>query len=218
MTIESFFSTADREAIRAEVARAEERTSGEIVPYVVECCDSYDEAAWKAAALAAIGATLVAAALDLVFEVWGLPRLVWMTVPPAVGAAAGFVLGSRWESLRRWLIPAVTLETRARLRAEAAFLEEEVWKTRERTGVLLFLALFEHQVIVLGDEGINAKVAPEEWKGITDHVVAGIRDGRAAAAMVEAIARCGELMERRQVERRPDDQDELSDRLRLRER
>ena len=39
--------------------------------------------------------------------------------------------------------------------AMAAFVEEEVFSTRDRTGILLFLSLFEHRVVVLGDSGIN---------------------------------------------------------------
>ncbi len=40
----------------------------------------------------------------------------------------------------------------------------------------------------------------------------------AAAALVEAISRCGGLLEQYQVARRPDDEDELPDAPRIRER
>ena len=101
-----------------------------------------------------------------------------------------------------------------RRRAAVAFLEEEVFKTRDRTGVLIFLSLFEHRVVVMGDEGINRAVAVGEWQKIVDGVVAGIREGRPADALVDSIRECGELLDLRGVAIRPDDTDELSDELR----
>jgi putative membrane protein len=100
------------------------------------------------------------------------------------------------------------------MRAAAAFLEAEVFATRDRTGVLIFLALFEHRVVVLADSGIAARVEPGAWKGISDRLAAGIREGRAAAALIEAIGACGRLLAERRVERRPDDVSELPDHLR----
>ena len=42
--------------------------------------------------------------------------------------------------------------------------------------------------------------------------------GRSAEALVEAITRCGGLLVEYEVERRPDDEDELPDAPRIRER
>lgn len=49
-------------------------------------------------------------------------------------------------------------------------------------------------------------------------LVEGIRAGRITEALVEIIGRCGALLEEHGVERRADDQNELADGLRLRER
>ena len=118
----------------------------------------------------------------------------------------------------RRLIPEDEIERSVGLRAEAAFLREEVFNTRERTGILVFLALFEHRAVILGDEGINRAVPEGDWQALVDHLVAGIREGRAAEALCETIARCGEVLEAHHVELRPDDEDELADEPRLRER
>jgi putative membrane protein len=73
-------------------------------------------------------------------------------------------------------------------------------------------------VIVLGDEGINAKVQQQEWQDIVGTVVKGIRARRAADGLVQAIAACGRLLERTGVRKQKDDTDELPDNLRMRER
>ena len=103
---------------------------------------------------------------------------------------------------------------RVERRAAAAFLEQEVFKTRRRTGILLFLSLFERRVMVLGDSGIHQKVQEGEWDGVVRQVVQGIRGGHTGDALVAAIRECGSLLERHGLMREAGDADELSDELR----
>ena len=214
--IDKFFPEAARERIRAAVEKAEERTSGEIVPYVVDASDTYPGAVWRSAILGALLLSLVAFALYERVEVWALPPVAWILGPLFVGVALGY-LAATIPIWRRTLIGEEILELRTLRRASVAFLEEEVFKTRDRSGILLFLSLFEHRVVVLGDEGINRQVPKEEWEAIVTQVTAGIRSGQPAEALIAAIGACGDLLERRGVEIQPDDLDELSDELRRRD-
>lgn len=214
MTVDEPFTSADREAIAAAVSEAEKRTSGEIVVSVTPACDEYAHAHWKGAALGSLLAVLAAAALHDLGGYWGGPLGLWMALPAAGGAALGYLL-VRLPSVRRFLATPELMERRTQARASQAFLEAEVFRTRERTGILLFVALFERRVVVLGDSGIRAKVAQQEWEGIVAGVVRGMREGRPAGALLEGIRLVGELLERHGVQRRPDDRDELPDGLRL---
>lgn len=224
-------SDAEMAAVRAAVAEAEKRTSGEIVPYVVPASDAYPNALWKGATLGALAGPLLALALhfrlvrvdtemgipfgvDRLWELWGTHLELWITAPAAAGAAIGFLLAAFVPPIKRWLAGDEMLELRTRQRAEMAFLEEEVFRTRERTGILLFLSLFEHRVIVLADSGIHTLVEPGQWDGIAAGIAAGIRAGRAGDALLEAIHSCGALLERHGVARRADDLNELPDELR----
>lgn len=219
--IDRAFSPADQDRIRAAVTAAEERTSGEIVPYVVEASDGYEGARWAGAALGALIAAVVVGAAQQLADLWIDPLLApvlrW-TLPSLLGVAAGFAAASAIAPLRRLLVSQEVMERRVRRRAAVAFLEEEVFSTRERTGILVFMSLFERRVVVLGDAGINQRVERAEWEGIVGRLVEGIRAGRAGDAMVVAIESCGELLQRRGVEIREDDRDELSNELRSRER
>lgn len=210
------FSDSDLEAIRAAVAEAEAGTAGEIVPYVVDASDEYPDAAWKGAAFGALAGALAGWAVHRWGGFWGTHLFAWMVLPPAGGAALGF-LAALIPTLRRWLAGDEVLDLRTRRGAEAAFLEEEVFRTRDRTGILLFVSLFEHRVVVLGDTGINARVAPTEWDEVVRLAVLGIRRGRAGEGLVAAIQACGRLLARQGVARRPDDTDELPDALRRRD-
>lgn len=48
-------------------------------------------------------------------------------------------------------------------RAAEVFGEMEMYKTAERNGVLIYVAIKDHQLAVLGDEGIHQKVGNEYW-------------------------------------------------------
>jgi putative membrane protein len=209
-------SDADLEAVRAAVAAAERGTSGEIVPYLVAASDDYSGAAWKGAALGALAASLAAWAIHRWGGFWGASRFLFMVVPPAAGAALGYV-AAHLPPLRRFLAGRHALERRVADRAAQAFLEQEVFRTRERTGILLFLSLFERRVVVLGDSGIHQKVGPGEWDAVVEHVVSGL-PRNPTAALVAAIRECGEILARHGLPPRPDDRDELPNELRQGER
>lgn len=215
--LDDLFSDSARARIREAVNQAEGRTSGEIVPYVVGSSDTYAAAYWLSALLGALLAPVLALFAYQRLEIWGLPFAVWMITPVLAGAAVGYLGASASQGWRRFLIGEATLDRRTQRRASVAFLEEEVFKTRDRTGVLIFLSLFEHRVVIMGDEGINRAVEAGEWQTIVDRVVRGIRDGQPATAMVEAIRECGELLEQRQLAVEADDTNELSDELRRRD-
>jgi putative membrane protein len=214
METDRFFSQADREAIRAAVQEAEKRTSGEIVPYVVERSDVYESALWKGAALGALLGPMVALALYRWSDIWGVPMGVWIALPAPVGGAIGYLL-SLLHPVRRWMAGEPRLDARARRRAAVAFLDQEVFRTRNRTGILLFVSLFERRVVLLADSGIHQKVEEGAWEAITRRLAQGLRAARPAPALIEAIRACGELLEKHDLARAGDDADELSNELRL---
>jgi putative membrane protein len=213
MEIDKQFTAADREAVRAAVEEAERGTSGEIVPYVVAASDGYASALWKGAALGALFGPLVALASLRLGGLWAGQLDFWLSLPAAAGGAAGYLLAFL-PPVKRLLAGAELLEQRVRQRAALAFLGEEVFHTRERTGILLFVSLFERRVVVLGDSGINRQVEASHWEGVVATVVAGIREGRPGAALASGVRQCGELLARCGVAIRPDDRNELPDELR----
>lgn len=212
------FSQEDLEAIRRATIEAESRTSGEIVPLVVGSCADYGEALWKLVAFGAMLLPLLAAAVFIRWEVWAENPALWILAPSIVGAGAGFVLSRGCPACLRWLMDTEDLEKAVMARARRAFLEEEVFATRERTGILIFLSLFERRVVVMGDEGIHRAVEQHEWDDVVGSLIEGIRSGKVADALIQAIKDCGEILNQHGVEIRPDDTNELKDGLRMEDR
>lgn len=220
MADDPLFTDAERERIREAVAAAEMRTAGEIVPYVVRASGSYPVAIWRGASAGALLAALLGLAIAWGYDGWSLGWLysAWgMALAIAVGGVVGAVLSATAAPLRRRLAGGNQLDETVHRRSAVAFLEEEVFDTRDRTGILLFVSLFEHRIEVVGDTGINAKVEPGEWDEVVARLRAGVIQDDLAGGIVEAVGLCGDLLHRRGVEARPDDTDELPDDVRVRD-
>lgn len=215
MTIHSLFSDADLSRVEEAVHRAEAETRGEVVVAAVPASGEYPGTAWAGACLGSLLALGALVLVHLLGDAWGFGSPFWVLLGAGGGAAVGYLLAGRSARLIRGLTPDEVFDRQVGLAARAAFVEHEVFATRDRSGVLLFLSLLEHRVVVLADSGIEAHVEPGEWQSIVDGVVAGIRADRAADALVEAIERCGAILARRGLEPRPDDRNELANRLRL---
>jgi putative membrane protein len=216
--VSHLFTPKDLQDIRLAVQAAEKKTSGEIVPYLVDASDEYEEAEWRFGALLAVLVLGTSAAFHQFSDVW-LPLDVAILVLLTGGAfLLGLGLVRAIPSLKRLFAGGALISKRVAARAAQAFLSEEVFKTRERTGILIFVSVLEHRVLVLGDSGINAKVREGQWSDVVGIVTRAIAHGTPAAGLIEAIGSAGELLLASGVERRPDDTDELSDNLRIQER
>lgn len=202
---DSFFTANEKERIRQAVIAEELRTAGEIVPMIVSASARYTEVE-----LAGLISGLVCGILAewQLSDPWS-SHLVYLW--PLIGAVVGFV-ACRIPSFKRRLIPAGMIAEAVHLRCLAAFTAEGLHHTRDHTGVLIFVSLFEHRVEVLADQGINAKVSPGTWEELVQLLTAGLKSGAACDAFCKAIERCGEILASH-FPRPPDDQDELPNRL-----
>jgi putative membrane protein len=191
--VDTFFSESDREAISAATAEAERNTSGELVVYVVERCDPHPEITWKGTLIGgAVGAACAAVVIRL-FGGWGAQDYLWLLIGLQLGLLAGW-LASRFEAVGHRLVGSEAAESRVQGRAAEAFVEEQVFATQERTGVLIFVALFERRVLVLADDGIRERVETTAWDDVAAGIARGIRAGNPAPALIKAIGRCAELL------------------------
>ncbi|GJM22884.1 MAG: hypothetical protein DHS20C15_27990 [Planctomycetota bacterium] len=182
-------SDADRERVRAAIAAAELRTTGEIVPVVVERSDPHPAADWKCA----LTALLLGSALLATWLPWESPFAL-LACQLGFGAL-GYVLARALPDLKRLFV----LETRATATAEEQALQEfarqGLQSTEAATGVLIFVSLFERRVVVLADKGIAAKVDASAWEALDEHVLDGVVKGELAAGLCQAITEAGTLLE-----------------------
>jgi putative membrane protein len=214
-TANTMFTEPELAKIAQAVRDAELKTSGEIVPYFIERSDRYEEAVWRGAGLAALLVLMVFASLHFFTDLWIPIDTVELALLTVAAAGAGTVIVALLPPVKRFFAGQDLIDHRVALRAADAFIAEEVFKTRDRTGILIFLSLEEHKVLVVGDRGINEKVDRSEWEDVVARIVRGINAGRPADGLVDAIGRCGELLKQHGFAHRPDDVDELPNRLRI---
>jgi uncharacterized membrane protein len=99
-------------------------------------------------------------------------------------------------------------------RAAEVFTTLGMQRTAERNGVLIYLAVDDHRLAIIGDAGVHAHVGDAYWQRVRDAMVERLRRGEARDAVLLAVTEAG-LVLRRLFPRRPDDQNELSDRVSL---
>ena len=199
-------SPQDRERISAAVQRAEGATSGEIV-----CVLARRSA--DTGALAMLVAALLALALP-----WALMVLTALPLQEILGLQLALFVGLAvllsMPPLAVLLLPRSVRRAAAHRAALEQFVARGMGRTGGRTGVLIFVSLAERYARIVADEAITARVPQSEWQDAVDALIGHMREDRIADGYVEAIERCGRVLAAH-FPRRPDDRNELPDRIYL---
>jgi putative membrane protein len=201
-TAKDFFTAEEKQHIESAVQQAEKRTSGEIVPMVVDESYSYPRAEILGAGLFSLAA---AVSLSWAFLDESLWHFLWLFV---LGYIPFKILIRSLPSLRRRLIHPVEISEEVEEKAVVSFLEHELHHTRDETGILILISLFERRVHVLADRGINDVVPTNSWDGIVQTITDGMHRGETCNALCAAIDNCGQLLEKH-FPVKADDTDEL---------
>lgn len=223
------FTPEDHARISTAIAEAETRTSGEIFCVIAGEVSSYRDIRLGWAALAAL--LLPMALIPLGFDPAWFPGVAdsWeaahlasrdVTIGRALTAyavlqAAIFVfvyLVTALPPVLRLATPTPVRRARCRRAAMKQFLAHGLHQTEDRTGVLIFACMADHQVEVVADKAIHAKVDPEVWGRAVDALTRQMREGRPADGFEAAVGLCGEVLAAH-FPPRPDNPNELPDRL-----
>ena len=177
------FTDEQKGNVEQAVKDLELESSGEIVVYFGRNSDAYQQGSWK-----------LAATLGLL----GLASIMSLSY--------------------LWLLPATfsimnMTDHRVITRARDIFLQEEIFNTLERTGILIYISEMEKRVQVLGDQGISSVIEQSDWDNVLELVTHGIKKGNPADGLVLAIHECKKLLLENGFIVRSDDTNELSDKM-----
>lgn len=219
MKLRRQFSDDELQRIKAAVKNAEDKISGEIVPVIVERSGYYSIANYKSSLIAASLTFVLMIIIDRYIiadassTLYYDPVFIFFVV--VLGGVIGGVLPNFIDVLKRTLVSQQQFDHSTRMRAENAFLEEEVFNTRQRTGIMIFISFFEHEVIVMADKGISQVVDQKQWDKIVGDLVDNIRIGKIVDGLEMAIKRCGDILLEKGFHKTADDINELGDDLRI---
>lgn len=197
-------SPDDQLRLAHAIRDVEDDTSGEVVLVLAEQAEHYR-------AIPLLWALLAALATP-----W---PLIWLTsistsriflIQLAVALASSLLLS--WPGLRYALVPRSIKRARGHEAASREFLRRGLTRTREKTGVLIYLALAEHHAEILADTGITDRVDADVFADIVADLTGAIRDGRMTDGLIEAIRRTGAILAEH-APPRLDDVDELPNKV-----
>ncbi|MBV8776593.1 MAG: TPM domain-containing protein [Alphaproteobacteria bacterium] len=179
-------SAHDHATISAAIRAAEARTSGQIVCVLAHASSryAYVPLIWASAIALFTPWPLIA------FTAWSVQRI--FLVQLAVFIVAAFVCGA--PRLRFALVPGAVRRATAHHAALEQFVVRHVSRTKNRSGVLIFVSLAERYARIIADEGVAAKVPAAEWQAAIDDLIAHLRSGRIAQGFCAAIDRCGAVL------------------------
>lgn len=204
------FTEEQKKEIASLIEQVERQTGSEIVPYIVEQSDGYQIAFWKALAIFSVTALVTILVGHMFFADLFLEIIVMFLYVLVGGFAAVFV-----PSIRKMFISRTYMAVQVERRALLAFLQEEVFKTRKRNGILIFISVYEQMIEVIGDTNINKSVSREEWDGVIKGVSEYLKRDDFQRAILNGISLCGDLLVKNGFTKRQDDVNELPNELRL---
>lgn len=101
--------------------------------------------------------------------------------------------------------------TSARERAIEVFSQLRVWDTEYNNGVLIYLLLADHDVEIVADRGIDARVGSKKWEVICRQMETSFRQGQFESGVIEGIRAIGDHLKEHFPLERGGGQNELPD-------
>jgi putative membrane protein len=179
-------SDPDRARIAAAIRTAEARTTGEIVCVLAQTSSDVTAlSVFLSAVVALVLPWVLVASTPLPID----QILMWQL---AVFFGLAFLLFL--PAVRVRLLPRKARRAAAHRAAMEQFTQRGIARTRDRSGILIFVSLAERYARIVADEGIDARVAQPEWQAAIDALLSHMKDGRIADGFTAAIGACGEVL------------------------
>lgn len=149
MASRSFFTDDAKRRVRAAIEQIESQTSAEVVVAVRRQATSYLDLDLSFGMLAALGALLALMHTEQSFSP------VWIPFDFLVAFLAGVLLSSQLPPLRRLLASRRRRHDATARATREAFLDLKVSQTTGRNGIVVLISIFEREVGVVCDIGVE---------------------------------------------------------------
>lgn len=182
--MKEILSGNDRSSLNKLIAESEKHTKAQIVLAVIKRSDSYAELPWKAFAVGASLMGLIVFLMDLTVLQWISDTIVLISVGTTL--AAGFfmfLLTILFPGFARLFLTSSRRETETQQYAGSLFLERELFATKGRKGILLFVSQFERQVVILPDKGLRSQLGSGVLKNIIEKMSQSLRRNEVKQAL-----------------------------------
>jgi len=76
-------------------------------------------------------------------------------------------------------------------RAQKVFARLNMHLTKERNGVLIYIAVKHKKIAIIGDEGIHQKLGDEYWDKLVQNLILSFKVNKKGKGLSESIIECG---------------------------
>ncbi len=177
--------------ISDEIKAVEMKTSGEIVPMVVRRSTSVGHVPFI------VG--LILLSIFLIIDLnWFLEADLWLRGASWVLEVVIILVCMRFLAplhfVERLLTDREDMRREVEMRAQLEFYQNGLEKTSGSTGILIFVSLMEHQVVILADKNISQKIDPKIWDDLLSDLIGAIRRGEFADGVIRVIRKIGDII------------------------
>lgn len=148
-------------AIEQKIKSLEKLSSIEYVPVFAERSASYREHRMMFILFFFVSGFLSS-------QLWITEYMLNLGIAVASGVASALLLNI--ERLARVMIPNQLMQLEVEEAAYLSFLRNEVFATKKRNGVLIFVSEFEHAVFILADKGLASAVPESTWADLSQRL------------------------------------------------
>ena len=164
--------------------------------------------------MCALGWLLAAVAAALTAPGWEAAEAIIETAVAALAVGAAAALATVWIApLARLFLSRARRQVEALHYAQATFLDVGLQRTSRRDGILLLIALFEREVVVLADSGVRDRIGPAGLDAVAAAITAALKRGQVNEALLEGLARLEEILAASGFRAQPGEPNEVSDAL-----
>lgn len=189
--LSSHIDAAGLEQVSQAVATAEKQTSCEIVPMIVRRV--YRPFHLNIVLFLALE-TLLGLAVLYISHIHPTFHTALAIVIGTVAALIVSPLLTRSSQLERFMVDQLAVSRAVQARAELEFYRQGLNITAQGTGILIFIAWWDRQVVVLADKQIAAGFSPTYWDKTVATILQSVRRRSLAAGLTQAIADCGQQL------------------------
>tara|TARA_R110000868_G_scaffold120540_4_gene320121 strand:- start:117 stop:791 length:675 start_codon:yes stop_codon:yes gene_type:complete len=221
MSLKQYISQTGINKVEQAIQDAEQNTSCEVVPVIINRSDNYQHASYAFAFLLAI---VSLACLWLLYppqqdtsSVWSSTNLYYLGLMIAdmlIVYMVGIFIAEKCPSIKLLFLSKQDMIKRVQAKTLQLFHILHVGKTKNNTGIIITISLFEHVVDVHGDSEVSKYFDQQQWDQVRDIVIAGIKKGDLAEGLANGLRAVGRVVQEK-LPRQQNDENEISDRLHI---
>lgn len=175
--------------IESEIKLIEQKTECEIVPMIVFSSHHYHWVSYLLGTILAISSSLI-----IYLSPFNFLNPSYYLIIQLLSFAVGFIL-ARIPKIKRIFISRNEINHEVSLRANTAFLENNLHLTENHNGVLIFISLFEGKIKIICDKNVKDKIDNKIWNEIIDDFINSCKKSDVISALSETIKRTGTVLE-----------------------